>query len=385
MPLNSHDDICADDGCWTPDICSNDGCWPGVYLIGAQKAATTSLSSALAGVLCLALYRPNEDTVEPPAVAGLDKLHASTEAGGAVQCSEVHAWDGSLTKFNALLEHPQRYSRLFRAAECPRRQFLDATPDLHHWLAPVRMRNIVPPTVLPQLRLIAVLREPIARDLSYFNHVVGEGNSTSAQLNLAPLCDASSYAANVRCELEKWEACVRDAGTANRTLMEQYAACPGWDRVIMRSKMVTGRHLVGQGGHFLQLARGAYAAQLTRWTQSGFARSQLLVLSFEALTLNYYRTLRQILAFARVGGGQGLDDAALAAAGVPLESLDALNSHAGPRKVRTIPCATQRELERFFGPWNGWLYKRLADERARGAAPPQEEAFAPFAERVRCV
>ena len=69
------------------------------------------------------------------------------------------------------------------------------------------------------------------------------------------------------------------------------------------------------------------------WTQSGFARSQLLVL---------------------------------------------------PRKVRTIPCATQRELDRFFGPWNGWLYKRLADERARGAAPPQEEAFAPFAERVRC-
>ena len=135
----------------------------------------------------------------------------------------------------------------------------------------------------------------------------------------------------------------------------------------------------------MQLARGAYAAQLTRWTQSGFARSQLLVLSFEALTLNYYRTLRQILAFARVGGGQGLDDAALAAAGVPLESLDALNSHAGPRKVRTIPCATQRELDRFFGPWNGWLYKRLADERERGAAPPQEEAFAPFAERVRCV
>ena len=70
---------------------------------------------------------------------------------------------------------------------------------------------------------------------------------------------------------------------------------------------------------------------------------------------------------------------------MPLESLDALNSHAGPRKVRTIPCATQRELVRFFGPWNGWLYKRLADERARGAAPPQEEAFAPFAERVRCV
>ena len=46
---------------------------------------------------------------------------------------------------------------------------------------------------------------------------------------------------------------------------------------------------------------------------------------------------------------------------------------------------TKRELERFFGPWNGWLYKRLADERERGAAPPQEEAFAPFAERVRCV
>ena len=58
-------------------------------------------------------------------------------------------------------------------------------------VALVRLRNIVPPTVLPQLRLIAVLREPIARDLSYFNHVVGEGNSTSAQLNLSPLCDAS--------------------------------------------------------------------------------------------------------------------------------------------------------------------------------------------------
>ena len=40
-------------------MCKGNECWPTVFLIGTQKAATTSLTWALSGLLCLATWRPD--------------------------------------------------------------------------------------------------------------------------------------------------------------------------------------------------------------------------------------------------------------------------------------------------------------------------------------
>ena len=55
--------------------------------------------------------------------------------------------------------------------------------------------------------------------------------------NFAQLCDPSSYAANVDCELQKWRACVESMGlSAQNGSYQQYSACPGWDRVMMNGQ-----------------------------------------------------------------------------------------------------------------------------------------------------
>ena len=228
------------------EYCSGSKCWPAVYLIGAQKAATTSVSWALSGLLCMATWRPdsnNADFLQPPASFG-------RKAVGPLDvkvCPEVHAFDAGAEKFEWVARNTSRYTGLFHpragrgreGTPCPRRIFMDATPTMFHWLAAQRMRSIIPGRISGSVRLIAILREPIARDLSHFNHVKQEDTGPGGSSNFAGLCDVSSYAANVACELDKWRECVAAVGLTNQNgTYEQYASCPGWDQVMMGSKVV---------------------------------------------------------------------------------------------------------------------------------------------------
>ena len=237
-----------------------------MFLIGTQKAATTSLTWALSGLLCLATWRPDHVETEvllPQAALGRPSL-------GALEskiCPEVHAFDAGSEKFEWVSENSSRYTRLFHpragrgheSSSCPRRRFLDGTPIMYHWLAAQRMRSFLPWKLLGSVRLIAVLREPIARDLSHYNHVQSDSSSPGGMSNFAQLCDSSSYAANIDCELDKWHECVASVGlSAHNGSYQQYSACPGWDRVIMNGQGIydeeqrlnrNGRRLARVAGH----------------------------------------------------------------------------------------------------------------------------------------
>jgi len=409
-------------------VCKGNECWPTVFLIGTQKAATTSLTWALSGLLCLATWRPDHvatSVLLPPAALGRPAL-------GALRskiCPEVHAFDAGPDKFTWVSENTSRYTRLFHpragrgreASSCPRKRFLDGTPTMYHWLAAQRMRSILPGKLLGSVRLIAVLRDPIARDLSHYNHVQSDSSSPGGMSNFAQLCDPSSYAANVECELDKWRACVESMGlSAQNGSYQQYSACPGWDRVMMNGQAIydeeerlnrDGRRLarvagyqkypLGQlsllahqddggqwasgaskGGHNLQLAKGMYSAQLRRWRES-FRRSQFLVVSFEALRDNttYTSVIHKILTFTGFGG---LNDSKITEYGVVLDELPKENQHNSPTKVTSIPCATKVQLEELYTPWNRALYKMLQEDRDTGNAPDQEAPFPEFTESVAC-
>ena len=74
---------------------------------GAQKAATTSLSWALSGLLCMATWRPdsnNADFLQPPASFG-------RKAVGPLDvkvCPEVHAFDAGAEKFEWVARNTSR-------------------------------------------------------------------------------------------------------------------------------------------------------------------------------------------------------------------------------------------------------------------------------------
>jgi len=421
-----------------PASCSADGCWPSVYIIGAQKSATTSLAWSLSPMLCLAMWRSDGGEMHrPPAVTyGSHETALSTTVKAV---PEIHAFDASSSVTEWVFAQPSRYTRLWRETggrrgndtkSCRSGLFQDASPSMHHWLVPRLMSSLIPAPQLPQLRLIAVLREPISRALSEYNH---KNTFSTDRTYLSHFCSSGAgsggFGLDTSCELRKWHACVEKAGVAERNgTFEQYAKCPGWDSVVMKSAHVTlleslpGRRLlelplrtpaqaalsqaarvnqerdmqrekrknmknetidVDKGAHLLHLAKGMYFGQLERWKQS-FARTQLLVLSFETIVADasYAQALPAILDFVGLGGS--LTQLQLRMEGISPKAMQHRNSHDNSRKQHTIQCDTKMQLESFFAPWNSALYATLRRERAGGLAPRQEPEFLPFTESVPC-
>ena len=109
---------------------------------------------------------------------------------------------------------PARYTRMFREDQCVSGEFMDATPLLQNVWAPIRMQAIIPSSWLPRMRFIAILREPIARELSWYNHRLLE-DGTENFLG-SHFCAASKEGAQrartyleaeTLCSMQKWNSC----------------------------------------------------------------------------------------------------------------------------------------------------------------------------------
>lgn len=180
-----------------PSECSHsqEGCWPLLYLIGAQKAATTSLFDLLRsrGVACGAKH----------------SSHTFKPSGRFFSRKEVHLFDANRTEFSRVLKNPQQYTRLYQRPDCTAGHFIDATPCLHTWEAPRRMLQLVPKRWMRESRFLAILREPVARDLSWYNHRLAEHGwqfcAHSPNGNGAGV--GPTYAAEVSCSLAKFADC----------------------------------------------------------------------------------------------------------------------------------------------------------------------------------
>ena len=207
------------------------------------------------------------------------------------------------------------------------------------------LQNILPHTLLPRLRLIVIIREPIARGISEYNHkVMTRGNSRLADFctNLSTSSESTAidkYAAEVECQLSMWRNCLSAAEAEHSSMFAQYTACPSWDQVMVtyttramaallnkqkadegevgahkegeEDTDEEGRQLAGKveerlphtdgnrRNHQVGVAKGLYWAQLKRWKQL-VTRQQLLVLSFDSVVSNasFPRVLRAILGFA---------------------------------------------------------------------------------------
>jgi hypothetical protein len=200
-----------------PDAAVGAGGQPDALIIGAPKSATTSLAAYLCGHPAL--------WVHP-----LKELHFFD-----------NHWERGEEWYRAQFPSLRRTGSIVR---------LEATPDyLQTPEAPARVQSL-----LPEVRLIVVLREPLARAVSWIGHMrtqVGLEGETEALL---------------RQEMENLEALDPDE-----------RAQLGW--------------------FFPNALSGSlYADQLGRWRKHVPAE-RILVLSFEALVLNPEPVLRRVLAF----------------------------------------------------------------------------------------
>ena len=176
----------------------------------------------------------------------------------------------------------------------------EATPYyLFHPLAATRMAKD-----LPKAKLIIMLRNPVDRTYSHYNHMVRVGRE--------PLAFDDAIAAEPE----------RLAGEA--------------EKIIADPNYSTFMH-----GHYSYLARSRYAEQLPRWLDA-FPRDQILILPSEEQTSDPASTFQKALSFL------GLDP-------WTLKHFDIFKQGS----YNKMPAETRKKLVGYFRPYNQQLYELL--------------------------
>jgi hypothetical protein len=246
------------------------GALPNFIVIGAQKAGTTSLHAYLS---------------EHPQV-----LPSATK--------EIHYFDLNYSKGEGW--YRRRFLSLAETARSKRAISGEASPYyLFHPLVPSRIAETV-----PSAKLIALLRDPVARAYSHYQHNLRKGR------------EQSSFADAIAREM--------DAGASN-------------EKEILASDAV--RNSPHQD--FSYLARGRYAEQLERFF-ARFPREQILILRSEDLFEDPAAALCEVARFLELKE-------------LPRRALPVRN--AGNYRRSEIP--EEGFLRDYFAPHNQRLYALL--------------------------
>jgi Sulfotransferase domain len=248
---------------------------PDFLVIGAQKAGTTALYAYLR-------WHPEVSGPSWKEASFFDRHYARGEA-----------WYRG---------HFPNSLRRWRAERSNGRRLVlgEASPSyILHPLAPERVRTLV-----PDIRLVAVLRDPIDRAYSHYQHEIVRGTET---LSFEEAIDSEE--GRLRGEVERM--------TADPT----YFSHAWWN--------------------FTYLARGRYAEQLERWL-AVFPHGQLLIVSSSDLHDRPAETYCEVLEFIGVGPHD-------------LGSYPRLFS----REYTPMPAATRERLAGYFAEPNRRLYSLL--------------------------
>ena len=198
----------------------------------------------------------------------------------------------------------ERWYRAFFPLRRPgdARRYLDCTPCyLFHPLAPARLAK-----VLPEAKLLALLRDPIERAVSHYFHEVRRGRE---KLGLLDALEAEDE---------------RLAGEEARILADGTYEGPAHRR-------------------FSYKARGLYAQQLERWLAC-VEPERLMVVQSERLFAEPHLVMAEIFAFFGVDPNHRNAD------------LEARN--VGGNRTE-LDCATRAHLENFYRPHNAALERLL--------------------------
>lgn len=247
---------------------------PNFLIIGGQKCGTTSLYSYLG---------------QHPSV-----LRATPK--------EVHFFDERFHRgLNWYRAHfPMATSRLLINLRGDACLVGEASPYyMFHPLVPLRVH-----TLLPQARVIALLRNPVDRALSHYHHQVRKGRETL------------SFE-----EAVEQETC-RLSGEV--------------DRMIEDPRYRSFNHR-----HYSYLSRGLYLEQLQRWAQV-FRRDQMLILRAEDLFVDPSSTFKQVCEWLQLR---------------PIHLPEFKRRNQG--QYAAMSQSTRRQLLAFFEPHNQRLYQHL--------------------------
>jgi len=280
------------------------GAWPTLFILGTQKAATSSLWGLLE---------------QHPRVCPAQLL------AGTSNNKELHYFDS--TPLSTHGKGIRAYLNHFRAPQCRNKwsRFMDATPSyLRDPVTPQMMFSEMPPGVRARARFIVILREPIARDVSFFNHIMSTRKYPFQSPGFLPVRTYADY--------------VSQQGTL----------------------LATGRTS--------WFSTGFYDEQLNRWWLK-WNRKSFLIINFQELISNTPFVVQRITAFLGLKPGPIL--------GRPLPHDNEMQYY-GKVDVEDVDCVTRANMAQVYAGHNANLYHMLQQRLASGQAPPQQRPFAHF-------
>lgn len=309
--------------------CDDFGCWPDTWVIGCQKCGSTALAVAL---------RVHLD------VCGAE-LTGINQNKSAYFKKEPHYWDR--VAGTGVPIRTSDFTALFPSDKEGCAGFMDATPNyLLNENIPVLLGEAMPLAAKDFARFIVVLREPIARDLSSYNHQRYDG--TDWQWG----CPATQLAYDdyVNCQVDIYKDIVEQGDRPIREVLDDIAR-------IMQ----------------LTIWGSLYVVHIDAW-MSQFARSQILVLQFDDFfaegSVADLSTLRSFLKIPLTGNE--IEKA---------QAIPKANVKANSGKVTSLKCQTRARFQKeVFNDWNSKLYAHLKYDRESGLAPSEEPSFSPFRE-----
>lgn len=326
---------------------------PQLMLIGAQKAATTSIFDLLhdAGLVC----GRDVSSLDPGAPKGRQK--------------EAHFFDADPDAWgaNGGDNSGHNYIGWYTAPNCS--AYLDATPNyLFDNDSPLRMVKVMPSDWVLSVKMVAVLREPIARDLSVYNMMKAswwehkDSDHTTLGSISQILCGKFShwifptYKEAVDCKVDQWyENCDPDRhlGVNNATtdgLRDAYHKCGYYSTKSNSANRLTN---------------GMYFAQLSNYLDH-FHRSHVMLLNFDSLVADQPAYINHIVKFY----------------GLPTHAnpglLPTANSEMFPGKVKKITCDSRDALYAIYQPFNNALADLIGS--TKDDAPNVEPRFSRFKE-----
>jgi len=273
--------------------------WPTLFILGTQNAATASLRSLLGmhPLICPG-RRMNEAPIE----------------------KDLHYFDSGPLSTRPLGQ--RRYKSHFWSPKCREAggRFMDATPSyLGDPKAPELLYEEITESFRQKLKFIVVLREPVDRDVSFFNHMRQPNNVWNNPYKTYTDYEREQLSA-IEAKHENW------------------------------------------------MSVGFYDEQLQGWYQK-FNSSQFFIVNFRDLTRNTSDVIPRVLRFL------GLAEAPLK--GVLLPHGDQ-KQHSKKVRLEDIDCATRAKAEDLYKPHNEKLYAMLRQQLASGQAAAQQGPFSAF-------
>jgi hypothetical protein len=224
---------------------------------------------------------------------------------------------------------------------------MDATPDygihanrIRHFY---RSQSLNLATPLGGLKVILILREPVARELSWYNH------KKDMYFKDQKHTDPRAFWLNV----------VKDE--RNRTVysFDEYV-----DEFLLQKQpsILKAKDFSCRG----TMCKSVYSIQLQQWFE-WMPRDRMLILSYQELMTDPMISMKRIEDFLGLPNKHHTE-------------FDKTNTHSHPNKTALPSCQTRNKLAAIFQPWNEELYDLLE----RNPGPPMELRPFPKFEPAAC-